>query len=269
MPHAGLIIDPDVQLALRLADRAAAVTLPLFRSAALSAAVKPGEPLLAEAAAACQQALQAAVQAKSPGDQFLGEEGSPQPQAACAGRRWIAGPVVGAQQFAAGHPAWMTLIALQEDGVTAAAVADAPALGVRWAAGRGLGAARLAAGSVPRMLSASRLEDLQAGVLAHGGLRPWADRGAERQLMGLASQCAGTIAHPEPFGFLAVAEGWCQAAAVPHAHLWDVAAPALIVREAGGVITRLDGSVIGAGAGSALASCSAGLHESAVAAARP
>ena len=126
-------VSPDLALALRLADAADAISLPLFRSG-LPIETKPDLTPVTEADRAVETELRRMLAAERPGDAILGEE-----HGATAGgaRRWILDPIDGTRNYARGSPIWATLVALEELGVVRLGVVSAPALGRRWWAERG------------------------------------------------------------------------------------------------------------------------------------
>ena len=130
-----------------------------------------------------------------------------------------------------GVPVWATLLALEVEGSVEVAVVSAPALGRRWWATRGAGAfggagERLAVSKVARlehaMVSSTSARGLPPGwaVLAE---RAWAERG-----------------WADFWQHCLVAEGAIDAAVENGLKLWDYAAVALVVEEAGGRISTWD-----------------------------
>jgi len=218
----------DLALALALADRADAVTVPLFRSRDLAVETKPDLTPVTEADRGCERALRAAIADARPGDAVLGEEyGS----TGTSAREWVLDPIDGTKNFVRGAPVWATLIALRENGVVTTGVVSAPALGRRWWASRGGGAF---GDGVP--LSVSRVADLGDAFLSYSSLGGWGGR-----LDALAERVWRTRAFGDFWSYMLVAEGACDVAAEPEVSLWDLAALQVIVEEAGGRFTTLDG----------------------------
>lgn len=209
----------DLARALELADLAASLALPRFRALDLRVDTKPDLTPVTEADRAVERALREALD----GESVLGEEeGGPGP----GGRRWILDPIDGTKNYARGIPAWFTLIALEVDGEVEIAVASAPALHRRWWAVRGGGA--FADGEAIRVSRVARLEE--ASVSTTHSVRHVAEGAWHRQ------QFSDAWAH------LLVAEGSLDAAVDPVLKPWDIAAPKLIVEEAGGTATSVSGT---------------------------
>lgn len=119
----------DLDLALRLADAADAVTLPRFRAADLRVTRKPDRTPVTDADTAAEEALRALIAAERPGDDVLGEEGGGE---VGAGRGWVLDPIDGTKSFITGRPLFGSLIALCRDGKPIVGVIDCPALRERW-----------------------------------------------------------------------------------------------------------------------------------------
>lgn len=251
----------DLTLALELADLADELTLSRFRAEDLVVDTKPDLTPVSEADRAVEQALRERLRADRPGDAVLGEEygGGEDPAAA---RRWIVDPIDGTKSYVRGIPAWGTLLALEQDGEIVVGVASAPALGRRWWAARGEGAhARDGLGGEPRRLRVSAVRELDDAHLCFGGLEEWRQTGRLDALLELGARCWRTRGYGDLWSYMLVAEGVLEIAADPEVSLWDLAAPMIIVREAGGRFTDLQGAETAAG-GSGLATNGL-LHEAA------
>lgn len=252
---------PDLALAQRLADAADATTMARFRAGDLHVDSKPDRTPVTEADLAAEQAMLDLLRAERPDDAILSEESG---ESGTGSRRWILDPIDGTKQFLRGLPSWATLIALREGMDTTVAVVSAPALGRRWWATRGGGAFS----DLGARLQVSGIDSLDSAVLLHAELSAWAERGGPAQLTALAERCWQSRGYGDFWIHCLVAEGSAEIAAEPGPSLWDLAAPALIVEEAGGRFTSLDGDE-GPGSGSALSSNGL-LHEAALQAlARP
>jgi len=172
-----------------------------------------------------------------PRDAVLGEEfGS----SGHGSRRWIIDPIDGTKNFVRGVPVWATLIALQVDGRVDVGVVSAPALGRRWWAARGHGAW---AGSLdaPEQISVSGVAALADAHLSYSSLTGWEKQGRLEGLLQLSRGCWRTRAFGDFWSHVLVAEGAVDASFEPEVSLWDLAPLQVIVEEAGGRFTSLDG----------------------------
>jgi len=213
----------DLSFALELAELADSLSLPRFRALDLQVDAKSDLSPVTDADRAVERALREKIAAERPGDTVLGEEEGD----GGGDVRWILDPIDGTRNFARGIPVWATLIALERDGEIVCGVVSAPPLGRRWWAARGEGAfvdgARMHVSSVASLdqavLSATYASDLE--VLEP---RAWHARG-----------------FGDFWQHMLVAEGSVDAALDAELALWDYVAPSLIVEEAGGRVTTLDG----------------------------
>jgi histidinol-phosphatase len=148
-------------------------------------------------------------------------------------------PIDGTKNFVRGVPVWATLIALLDDGVPVTGVVSAPALGRRWWAAAGHGAYASVAGAPPRRIAVSAVGDLSAASLSFSSLSGW---GARREgFVGLTDAVWRVRAYGDFWSYCLLAEGAVDIAAEPEVSVWDLAPLDVLVREAGGTFTGLDG----------------------------
>lgn len=235
-------VETDLQLAQRAAVTGAAVALPHFEALAeLSREVKADGSVVTAADRAVESAIRDVLTAARPSDAILGEE---EGQTGSAGRRWIIDPIDGTALFVAGDNRWLILIALEVDGEVTTAVAAHPAQGSVWWATRGGGAfeGRFVGGRVVAETpvhvttnGAAGVSDAVAG--SRLGIVPeeW-NRDLVAPLKRLTPALPWPI-HPA----LMVARGDLDLAVQTGGQIWDFAATSLIVREAGGSYSGING----------------------------
>jgi histidinol-phosphatase len=247
----------DLAFALALADRADAVTLARFGAQDLRVDTKPDLTPVTDADRAVESELREQLGHMRPGDNVLGEEfGGP---TTFSGRQWIVDPIDGTKNFVRGVPVWASLIALLDEGVPCIGVVSAPALRRRWWAARGQGAFAVVDGSPPHRLSVSSVAELGSASLSFSSLSGWAQRGLRERFLELTDSVWRVRAYGDFWSYCLVAEGAVDVAAEPEVSVWDLAALDVLVREAGGMFTSLDG-MAGPHGGSAVATNSL-LHE--------
>jgi histidinol-phosphatase len=229
------VTDADLAFALELADLAVAISLPAF-GGRLEVRSKADHTPVTEVDVAVERALRAAVADAFPDDEMLGEEEGLLGDGR-NGRTWIIDPIDGTKNFADGVPLWTTMIALADAEGVAAAVVDVPTLGARYHAARGAGAWR-----GEQRLVVSETGDLGAAFVLHSGLEEWIRGGRLDDLARVANAVRRTRGLSDSWGQLLVAEGSADVL-VEHdpCGAWDWAASGLIVEEAGGRVSRLDG----------------------------
>jgi histidinol-phosphatase len=253
----------DLELALELADVADAITLARFRAEDLVVETKPDLTPVSEADRDVEQALRQRLAGVRPHDTVVGEEygggeAGPRPPA----RRWIVDPIDGTKGYVRGMPVWATLLALEQEGEMVVGIVSAPALGRRWWAARGAGAFTTdVSGGEPRAVRVSGIHELGDAQMCFGGFEEWRQTDRLDGLLALAERCWRTRGYGDFWQYMLVAEGAAEIALDPAVSIWDVAAPMVIVQEAGGRFTDLSGAPSAAG-GSGIATNGV-LHEAA------
>jgi histidinol-phosphatase len=253
----------DLALAIELADLADSITLARFRAADLVVETKPDLTPVTEADTAVERAVRARLAELRPGDAVVGEEYG-DTGGSDGGRRWIIDPIDGTKNYVRGIPVWGTLLALHEGDQATIGVVSAPALNRRWWASAGAGAfAADGLSEAPRRLHVSAVRALEDAQLCVSGFDGWEEQGRIEALLDLARQCWRTRGFGDFWTYMMIAEGVAEIGCEPVVSLWDLAAPQVIVEEAGGTFTDLAGVRTAAG-GDALASNGL-LHEQALA----
>jgi len=218
--------------------------VPRFRAVDLVVETKPDLTPVTEADRAAELALRAALRDRRPSDAVLGEEGGEEPGDGTAepdgpARRWVIDPIDGTKSYARGIPVWATLVALEHDGVPVVGVVSAPALGARWWAARGLGAFR---DGTP--IRVSRVTDLEDAHLSYDSVAAFEDEGVAEPFLALARRCWRSRAFGDFWSHVLVADGSIDVAVeVGGLAVWDLAAPMVVVQEAGGRLTDVTGAV--------------------------
>jgi histidinol-phosphatase len=244
------VIHDDLAVAMALADGADALTIARFGALDLRVDSKPDLTPVTDADRAVETELRDALQRDRPGDRILGEEfgGS----TAFSGRQWIIDPIDGTKNFVRGVPVWASLIALLDHGVPCVGVISAPALQRRWWAASGAGAFAAVGGCPPRRLSVSSVAELRSASLSFSSLAGWARLGLRDRFLKLTDTVWGVRGYGDFWSYCLIAEGTVDIAAEPEVSVWDLAPLDILVREAGGTFTNLDGGA-GPHGGSAVA----------------
>jgi histidinol-phosphatase len=240
----------DVELALRLADHADALTMERFGALDLHVDTKPDLTPVTDADRSVENALRDTLSVERPDDSVLGEEFGG--TAVFTGHQWVIDPIDGTKNFVRGVPVWATLIGLLHDGVPVAGAVSAPALQRRWWAGAGEGAFTSFAGGPSRRISVSSVADLESASLSFSSLSGWAKLGLRDRFIDLTDTVWRVRAYGDFLSYCLLAEGAVDIAAEPEVSLWDLAALDIVVREAGGAFTDLSGA-LGPHGGSAVA----------------
>jgi histidinol-phosphatase len=231
-------IRDDVALALHMADRADALTLDRFGALDLRIETKPDLTPVTDADRSAEELLRDLLAEHRPDDAVLGEEYGG--TAAFEGRQWVLDPIDGTKNFVRGVPVWSTLIALLQDGVPVVGVVSAPAMQRRWWAGTGEGAFTSFRGDT-RAISVSGVDELDSASMSFSDLTTgWDERRA--RFLDLTDAVWRVRGYGDFWSYCLVAEGAVDIAVEPEVKLWDLAPLDVLVREAGGSFTNLEGA---------------------------
>lgn len=246
----------DLGLAREMADLADSITMRRFQSASLVVESKPDLTPVSEADLRCERELRALLDSRRPEDAILGEEFGGEPS--FEGRQWVIDPIDGTKNYVRGVPVWATLIALLVDGQPQLGFISAPALHRRWWATRGQGAFAQF-GEDTKGIQVSKVTTLSDASVSFSSLEGWQDRGLKEQFYALSESTWRLRGFGDFWSYCMVAEGVVDIACEPEVSLWDLAALAVLVEEAGGTFSSLEGKQ-GPFGGSSIATNGA-LHE--------
>lgn len=216
---------------VELVREAGELTLRWFRAQTLEIERKhDGTPVTA-ADRAAERFLREQIRARWPEDAIVGEEEDD--HQGSSGRTWVIDPIDGTKAFTHGVPLYSNLLALVDDEGDAIGVINLPALEETVWAGRGLGCWDNGARA-----TVSERTDLDGAYLCSSGFDHWDEDALLRvKRAGMVLRTWG-----DGYGFALAATGRIEAMVDPEAARWDVAPMPLIMSEAGGRFTSLDGA---------------------------
>lgn len=228
----------DLRLAHVMADDADSLTMSRFKSLDLHVESKPDLTPVSDADQSVEEAIRRTLGRARPRDAILGEE---QGASGWGPRRWIIDPIDGTKNFIRGVPVWATLIALLVDDEVAVGLVSAPALGRRWWASKGDGAWTGRNIMNPARCQVSDVATLGDASLSYSSFTGWEEHDRLEDLLSLGRRCWRTRAYGDFWSHMMVAEGSVDIAVEPDLEIYDMAALAVIVEEAGGRFTSLAG----------------------------
>ena len=227
-----------METARRAAEAASAASLAHFRRG-VRVERKPDRTPVTQADRDAEAAILAVVREAFPDHGFLGEETGA--HAGAAATRWIVDPLDGTKGFTRGRGFWGALVALEHQGRVVAGAMALPALGETYWAAKGLGAWMRTGDGPPIRLQVSRISAWEDATLSYGEPHvlfrpPMLERLAALALGAQTARCYGDLA-----GCALVLQGKAEAWVEAGVQIWDLAPLQILVEEAGGTFTDLDG----------------------------
>ena len=241
---------PHLHAALEAADAAGQIIRKAFRGA-FSVDYKTDASPVTEVDVAAENAIRSRLVARFPSYGFYGEETGR--SAMDAEYLWLVDPIDGTKAFVRGYPLFSVQIALMHRGELVLGVSSAPC----WNDGRGeLAYAEKGLGAQVdgHTVRASDTATLDKATLSTGNLARLAASPAWANLGGLIPRLHRIRGYGDFLHYHYLASGKLDAVIESDVNILDIAALAVIVREAGGVFTDLRGGPVGLETTSVLAS---------------
>jgi histidinol-phosphatase len=238
-------LEEALAFALELAAAGDRISLEHFRRD-LQVSRKPDRTFVTQADTAIERELRERIATRYPQHGVLGEELGD--ATADAEVRWIIDPVDATHNYMRGIPVFATLIALERASVMELGVISAPAMRERWHAVRGGGA-----WSGKRRLHVSKIARLEDAQIFYASRSAFSAVDKERGFDAVVEPAWRDRGFGDFWGYALVSEGNGEAMFEPEVAPWDLAAPLIIVEEAGGRLTDFTGRRTYAG-GNAVAS---------------
>jgi histidinol-phosphatase len=250
-------MDPRLEVMVEAARAGGAVALEHYRRG-FSVSLKADRSPVTEADREAERAIADVLRARCADHGVLGEEHG---ESGSRERRFIIDPIDGTRNFVRRIPTWAVLIGLEESGAVTAGVVWQPVTGVLHTAWRGQGAWRDG-----ERIRVSPVDALECALVVHSSINflkrsPYWDG-----FLRLSDRTQVQRGFGDFSAYLWVAEGQGEIALSTTVKAWDVAALKVVVEEAGGRLTDLDG-----GSGIYGTTCCASnglLHDEALAAMR-
>lgn len=228
----------DLRLAHLMADNADSIATSRFRAQDLRIETKADHTAVSDADRAVEGTLRKTLATARPRDAVHGEEMS---DTGYGPRQWVLDPIDGTANYVRGVPVWATLIALMVEGRVKVGVVSAPLLGRRWWAAEGEGAfvGKTLLKGTP--IHVSGIGSVAGAFLSYSSVGGWIAAGRGQGFVDLLRDADRTRGFGDFWSYMLVAEGAVDMACEPELALHDKAALDVIVREAGGRFTDIDG----------------------------
>ena len=249
----------ELQAALDAARAANEVITALYQRN-LAITLKSDKSPVTEADVQAEEAIRSVLCARFPNYGFYGEEtGRERMQSESI---WLVDPIDGTKSFVRECPFFSTQIALLRAGRLVLGVSSASVYGeLAWAESRS------GAYLNGKRIQVSAIERLDAAMLSVGNLKTLASSAAR---WGRFGQLIGAVNRLRGYGdfvhYHLLARGALDVVLESDLNILDIAALTVIVREAGGVVSDLNGGEIGLETSSILAAGNAALHAAVLAA---
>jgi len=225
-------VDPRLEVMVEAARAGGAVALEHYRRG-FSVTLKADRSPVTEADREAERAIVDVLRQRHPDHGSLGEEhGEEGPRE----RRFIVDPIDGTRNFIRRIPTWGVLIGLEEAGQVTAGVVYQPVTGVLHTAWRGQGAWRDG-----ERIRVSPVDALDRALVVHSSINFLRKSRYWDGFLRLADRTQVQRGFGDFSAYLWVAEGQGEIAFSTTVKAWDVAALKVLVEEAGGRLTDLDG----------------------------
>ena len=235
----------ELRVALEAAEAAAAISRRYFRSN-LRVETKADRTPVTQADVECENAIRDVILSAFPKHGFFGEEGGMMREDAES--LWLVDPIDGTKGFVRDYPFFSTQIALLRAGKIVLGVSSGTMFEeIAWAE-RGAGAWLNG-----ERLGVSGISDLRDCAISTGNLKTLAASPAWTTMGDIVSQVSRIRGYGDFYHYHLLAAGKIEAVIESDVNVLDVAALSVIVEEAGGVFTDMDGGRIGLDTGSVLA----------------
>ena len=226
-------MNDDLALAQELVDIAVEIALPRFEARDFTVTIKADRSPVTDVDQAVERALRHRLAERRPDHAILGEEyGTGGSESEWC---WYLDPIDGTSHFVEGDPGWMTFVAVGRGADISAGVIAMPARSQRWWAARGEGAFQDG-----QRIAVTRTAHLADAVVNDDWRGTLATQTPGHPLTAVAERAA-TVRPSQGHGFVTVAMGLADVALGSGGHAWDYAAAKVIVEEAGGRFTDLNG----------------------------
>lgn len=249
------VLQQYLEVALAAADAADDIAMDYF-GARLEIETKADDSPVTRADREAERAIRAQLSAAFPQHAVYGEEYG---RTGAAGETWLIDPIDGTRSFIRGLPFWSVQIALMVNGDLVLGVSSAPAFGERAWALHGHGAFLASTSAGEARLAVRPCVDLHSADISLGNVKTLAGGDRWRRLAGVVEQAARVRGYGDYYPYHRLAAGQLDAVIESDVNILDIAALAVIVGEAGGVFTDLDGEPVNLDTTSVLAASPA-LH---------
>jgi len=227
-------MSPELETALQAAQKAAEISRHYYRGN-YTVSTKADRTPVTQADVECEEAIRDIILAAFPDHGFFGEEtGKTQSDAESL---WLVDPIDGTKGFVRQYPFFSTQIALMRGGEIILGVSSGTMFDELVWAERGLGA-----WLNEQRLSVSSISDPTAAAVSTGNLKSLALSDGWTALGKVVADADRIRGYGDFYHYHLLAAGKIEAVIESDVNILDIAALSVIVEEAGGVFTDLNGN---------------------------
>ena len=239
------MVSKELQAALDAVEAAAEIIRAHY-GRGIGVRIKPDASPVTEADVLSEKTIHELLSARFPSFGFYGEETGR--HAMDAEAIWIVDPIDGTKCFVREVPFFSTQIALMRNGRLVLGVSNAPVYGELAWAEEGKGAFLNG-----RPIRVSGITDLSHATVSTGNVKTLARSGEWRGFTDLIERAYSTRGYGDFVHYHLLARGALEVVIESDINILDIAALTVIIREAGGTVTDLQGEALGLDTNSVLA----------------
>ncbi len=195
-----------------------------------------------------EETIKRVILSKFPDHTFFGEEGEKVNLENHKGFTWIIDPIDGTKSYLRKNPLFGTQLALMHDSELILGISNAPLMHELIYAEKDYGCYLNG-----ELIHVSDVADVKDAYLTFGSLKYFSNTRKLNSLLSLAEEVRWARGIGDLWSYHLLVQGKLDIMIEAQTKLWDIAALTVILREAGGTITQLDGSPIDHTATTALA----------------
>lgn len=239
-PPTDALLDQALDVALAASDAAASL-IHRYYVGGFDVRQKSDQTPVTQADVEAEQVIRQTLLGAFPDHAMLGEE---EGRHGDSDYLWLVDPIDGTKAFVRGYPMFSTQIALMHRGELVLGVSNASEFGETCWARRGGGAFRRGSDGEAHSISLAPLPPLPQRAVSTGNLKSLAGEPRWQTLAMLIGSTGRIRGYGDFLHYHLLARGCIDAVIESDLNILDIAALAVIVREAGGEMTDLDGAAL-------------------------
>lgn len=231
------MISDFLTVAIDAAKNAEEIILSYYNENSITVELKPDETPVTRADTEAEKAIRETIKKSFPDHGFLGEEFGT--QAGTSPYTWIIDPIDATKNYIRKIPIFGTQIALMHDDELILGISNAPLLNELLSAEKGKGAFLNG-----EPIEVSKVSQPSEAMICHGGIKWFVEKEIFDGIYNLINDTARSRGFGDFYSYHLVASGRVDAVIEAAISIWDIAAITVVVQEAGGMVTDVQGQAI-------------------------